>query len=261
MFPTSAILDFDDLLSVANKPKATMSGQHVPLRAVPLRANDDDSDTIVSVRTLYSNNDPSPANAGRSEPGTAETADSEFVNVSLDHELPQPSPEPDDSVPSIPANDPEFARHIVDWDRDDPKNPYNWSTWSKSIQIFLVSCLTLVVRLGSGMIAPWAAKILRDFGTHDEQHLLTALTVSVYVLGLAAGPLLVVPLSKIFGRLNVSRIANMGFVGFTMGCSFAASPITLIIFRFAAGVFGTSALANGPAVIADLITTDKRAVP
>lgn len=234
-----------------------MSGQNVPLRA-----NEDDSDAIVSVRAVDSTSqEPSPANAARSEPGTAETADSEFVNVSLDHELPRHLPDPDDSVPSIPANDPEFARNIVDWDRDDPKNPYNWSTWSKSIQIFLVSCLTLVVRLGSGMIAPWAARIMRDFGTSDELHLLMALTVSVYVLGLAAGPLLVVPLSKIFGRLNVSRVANMGFVGFTMGCSFARSPITLIIFRFAAGVFGTSALANGPGVVADLITRDKRAVP
>jgi len=101
---------------------------------------------------------------------------------------------------------------------------------------------------------------MRDFGASDE-HLLTALIVSVYVLGLAAGPLLVVPLSKIFGRLVVTHLANGGFLGFTMGCSFAASPVALIIFRFFAGAFGTAALANGPGVIADVITPDNRAVP
>jgi hypothetical protein len=116
-----------------------------------MRADEDEADTVLSGRTPHTNHELPANNAGRSDQGTVETVDSQFVNVSLDNE---PPPDPDDSVPSIPANDPHFARHIIDWDPDDPKNPYNWTKWRKFINIFLSTVLTLIVRLGSGMIAP-----------------------------------------------------------------------------------------------------------
>ena len=132
--------------------------------------------------------------------------------------------------------------------------------WRKGLQIFLASVLTLLIRVGSGMMVPSIPMIMRDFGVSGRLPL-AALLVSVYVLGLGAGPLLMAPLSKLFGRLRVNHVTNIGVVGFTMLCSFAPSAPLLLLWRAVVGVFGSCALANGPGVITDLLPTGRRKIP
>lgn len=48
------------------------------------------------------------------------------------------------------ANDSSDDENVVDWDGDDdPKNPFNWPTWRKVLNCFLVSALSFMTPLGS----------------------------------------------------------------------------------------------------------------
>ena len=87
---------------------------------------------------------------------------------------------------------------------------------------------------------------------------LASFVVSVYVLGYAAGPLLLAPLSEIYGRVPLYHVGNLGFVAFTIGCALAPSLPSLIVFRFLCGTFGSAPLTNGGGTIADMIEQSKR---
>ncbi|KAK4234597.1 major facilitator superfamily domain-containing protein [Achaetomium macrosporum] len=143
--------------------------------------------------------------------------------------------------------DPESGRS----EAEDHENPSNWRTWRKNTHIALVIVLTFLIRFSAGMIATSLPEIMNDFHVEDKLQL-SGFVVSAYVLGHVAGPLLMVPLSEICGRLVVSKVSNAGFVAFTLVCSVAPSPATLIFFRSMAGAFGGGVLANGETTMADL---------
>ncbi|KAK3367591.1 major facilitator superfamily domain-containing protein [Podospora didyma] len=152
-----------------------------------------------------------------------------------------------------PATDP----NVIDWDENDPENPFNWPSWKKGVNITLISALTFVAPLASSIFAPAVPQLMREFRSDNLE--LASFVVSVYVLGFAAGPLLIAPLSEIYGRVIVYNLCNIGFVAFLVGCALAPSLNALIVFRFLSGVFGSCPLSNGGGTIADMIVQEKRA--
>ncbi|KAK0725195.1 bicyclomycin resistance protein [Lasiosphaeris hirsuta] len=151
----------------------------------------------------------------------------------------------------------EDEANIVWWEENDPENPYNWPTWLKVLNCVFISALTLVTPLGSSIFAPGVAQLMQEFGSDSLE--LASFVVSVYVLGFAAGPLVIAPLSEIYGRLWVYHLCNMAFLAFLVGCALAPSLNALIAFRFLSGVFGSCPLTNGGGTIADMIVPEKRA--
>ncbi|KAB5578157.1 bicyclomycin resistance protein [Coniochaeta sp. 2T2.1] len=151
----------------------------------------------------------------------------------------------------------EDEANIVWWDGpDDPHNPYNWSTWRKVFNCVIISSLTFVTPLASSIFAPGVPQLMREFKSGNTE--LAAFVVSVYVLGFAAGPMAIAPLSEIYGRLPIYHACNIAFVGFLVGCALAPSLEALIVFRFFSGVFGSCPLTNGGGTIADMIVQEKR---
>ncbi|KAK0611396.1 bicyclomycin resistance protein [Immersiella caudata] len=148
--------------------------------------------------------------------------------------------------------------NVVWWDGDnDPANPYNWPTWQKVLNCVFVSMLTLITPLGSSIFAPAVPQLMREFRSDNLE--LAAFVVSVYVLGFAFGPLVIAPLSEIYGRLIVYHVCNILFIAFLVGCALAPSLNALIVFRFFSGAFGSCPLTNGGGTIADMIVQEKRA--
>ena len=84
---------------------------------------------------------------------------------------------------------------------------------------------------------------MREF--RNSNVLLAGFVVSVYVLGFAFGPLVLAPLSEMYGRLPIYHVCNICFLAFTIGCALATNINMLIGFRFMAGVFGSAPLTNG----------------
>lgn len=95
-----------------------------------------------------------------------------------------------------------------------------------------------------------------EFNSTNEQ--LASFIVSVYLLGYCFGPLVVAPLSEIYGRLPLYHICNVLFVVFNVACAKAPTLATLIIFRFLAGLAGCCPLTLGAGSLADIISKEKR---
>ena len=157
------------------------------------------------------------------------------------------------SLQSTNTTDP----NVVDWDGpEDPRNPMNWTGKAKIINCSTIIFLTLLTPLASSMFAPGVPDVLREF--HETSVTLAAFVVSVYLLGFAVGPLLISPLSEIYGRRPVYMVCNVGFIVFTVACAVASSMSQLIVFRFLAGCFGVTPVTLGGASIADMIAQEKR---
>ncbi|KAK0385101.1 hypothetical protein NLU13_7579 [Sarocladium strictum] len=147
--------------------------------------------------------------------------------------------------------------NVVWWNGpDDPQNPYNWPRWRKVLTVVLVSALTFVTPLASSMFAPGVPELLQEFETTSRE--LATFCVSVYVLGFAAGPMLLAPLSEIYGRLPIYHATNLGFIVFLIACAKAPNMSTFIAFRFLSGCFGACPLTNGGGTIADCVRQEKR---
>jgi len=58
-----------------------------------------------------------------------------------------------------------------------------------------------------------------DLGITDST--IGALQVSIFLFGYAIGPLVLAPLSEIYGRTIVTHIGNFAFVSFSVGAGFA----------------------------------------
>jgi MFS family permease len=138
--------------------------------------------------------------------------------------------------------------------------------WRKVLHIFLTTMLTLSIRFGLGMIAPSIPTLMEMYNPDNDPDLIKddaplkfeVFAVSVYVLGLAAGPLLMAPLSHLYGRRVVNFATGLGFGVFTAACAFTQPVGALICARFFAGVYGCGALINGPGSIADLWPEEER---
>ncbi|KAF8917458.1 MFS polyamine transporter [Mucidula mucida] len=146
---------------------------------------------------------------------------------------------------------------IVDFDGpDDPANPKNWSYAMRWRSTLIVSLFTFVSPVSSSMIAPGSSIVARDFGITSQTEI--ALTISVFVLAYAIGPLFLGPLSEIYGRSRVIQISNIFFFAWNLACGFSQSKVQLIVFRFLAGLGGSTPLAVGAGVLADVWRAEER---
>jgi MFS family permease len=80
------------------------------------------------------------------------------------------------------------------------------------------------------------------------------------VLGYAIGPLVWGPLSETIGRRYVFLWSYVFYVLWTCLCAAAQNIQTLIVFRFLAGTFGSSALCIPGGQIADMFSNERRAL-
>ncbi|KAH8692035.1 major facilitator superfamily domain-containing protein [Talaromyces proteolyticus] len=108
------------------------------------------------------------------------------------------------------------------------------------------------------MFALGVSEVMTDFNTSNNY--LSALVVSIYVLGFAFGPLFWAPLSEIYGRWICYSVSNILYIIFTIACAVSTNMSMLIVFRFLAGCFGSSALAIGGGTVTDMFPVQHRGV-
>ncbi|CAL1710554.1 unnamed protein product [Somion occarium] len=106
------------------------------------------------------------------------------------------------------------------------------------------------------MVAPASGQVTEEFGIHST--VTEALTISVFVLAYAFGPLFLGPLSEIYGRSRVLQLSNLWYLAWNLGCGFAQNTGQLIAFRFLAGLGGSAPLSIGGGVLGDCWKTEER---
>ncbi|KAF8450381.1 major facilitator superfamily domain-containing protein [Boletus edulis BED1] len=142
------------------------------------------------------------------------------------------------------------------WEHN-PHNPRNWSPLKKWIATSLVSFYTLVTPLASSMMAPGLPDLALKYGITNPTVL--ALTLSIFLLSFAIGPLFLGPLSEMYGRVWVLHISNLVFLCFNLGCALAPTVNSFIGFRFLSGLAGSAPIACGGGVVSDLFSERERA--
>jgi hypothetical protein len=147
-----------------------------------------------------------------------------------------------------------------------PNNPHNWSKARKWCATAIVAVYTFVPcvfesshlsfmpsnahprPLASSMVAPCLPAIseyynitnptiqaltLRYVGLLSICSITDANTLhSIFVLAFCIGPLIIAPLSEIYGRREILHISNVSFIIFNLFCAFAPNGVSLIVFRF-----------------------------
>lgn len=97
---------------------------------------------------------------------------------------------------------------------------------------------------------------MNDLGSHSDS--LSAFTISIYLVGYCFGPLLIAPMSELYGRVVVLYPSFVIYIATLAICGSSRNIAVFIFFRALMGFAGISFLICGRAVIADIITPERR---
>ncbi|GAB1313401.1 hypothetical protein MFIFM68171_03611 [Madurella fahalii] len=146
---------------------------------------------------------------------------------------------------------------IAKWDGpDDIANPVNWPARTRWAHIIMISVLGFITNLAPTICAPSVSGLVADLNITSET--VSTLAITLYVLGIAVGPMVISPLSEVYGRLPVYHVANLVFVAFVIGNALSTNVAQFVVFRFISGCAGGVPMALGGGSIADLTHVSNR---
>lgn len=131
------------------------------------------------------------------------------------------------SIGTTASRMPEFE---VDFALDDPDNPKNWPLWYRSLSVFALSFATWNIVFYSTSYTASMPGMMKEWGIEDEA--LATLGVTTYLLGLAAGSLVLAPVSEIYGRRPVYLGCLCFFSLLILPCALATGLPEVIVVRF-----------------------------
>lgn len=120
----------------------------------------------------------------------------------------------------------------------------------------VVSAFTFISPVSSSMVAPALGIMARDL--HITSEVESQMTLSIFVLAFAIGPLFFGPLSESFGRKPVLLITNFLYLVFNFGCGFSQTGAQMLVCRFFSGIGGSAPLAVGGGVLSDCWAPEQR---
>ncbi|KAL1638938.1 hypothetical protein SLS58_008396 [Diplodia intermedia] len=129
---------------------------------------------------------------------------------------------------------------VVHFEPGDAEDPRNWPRWKKWLMIGPIVLIDLSVSWGASGFSPASKKFAEDWGLSPEGG---TLGLSLYVLGLAFGPMTLAPLSEYYGRRPIYIYSYFIFL-----CCLAASAVvpSLAVFipiRIVSGYFASVTIA------------------
>ncbi|PWY69647.1 CefM protein [Aspergillus sclerotioniger CBS 115572] len=164
-----------------------------------------------------------------------------------------PEKQSNDSLTHSLSGDPD----LVNFDGlGDPAKAIHWPLRRKWSIMLMLSIMSFIMPLASSMLAPAVPECLADF--RSTSSILGSLVVSIYLLGGAAGPLVIAPLSEIYGRSIIYHVTNALYIVFSIACALSTNLNMLIGFRFLAGVASAAVMTVGGGTVADLFIQEER---
>ncbi|KAJ3111977.1 hypothetical protein HK100_002493 [Physocladia obscura] len=132
----------------------------------------------------------------------------------------------------------------------DSTNPREWPRSKKWQAVVMAALYTFISPISSSMVAPALSEMAIELGL--ETDFMVDMTLSIFILAYAFGPLILAPLSEVYGRYKVLQGSLWFFIIFNLACGFAKNPVEIYVFRFLAGLGGSAPIAISGSVIADL---------
>lgn len=118
----------------------------------------------------------------------------------------------------------------VAFEDEDPENPRFWPRWYRAWVTFCISFTTWVVVLYSTSYTATISGLKEEFAVQSTT--VVTLGVTAYLVGLAAGSLLVAPASELWGRRPVYIICMIIFTVLVIPTCVATSLQEIIVVRF-----------------------------
>ncbi|MCJ1475031.1 hypothetical protein MMC13_003691 [Lambiella insularis] len=137
----------------------------------------------------------------------------------------------------------------TDFAPGDPENPRNWPRWKKWLLLVAVTCVDLCVSFSISGFASTSKSFATDLNVSSE---IGTLGWSIFVLGLALGPMALAPLSEYFGRVPVYIISWGIYLLLLLGSTLAQNIGGFLVLRALSGLFSAVTIANIGGTIADL---------
>ncbi|KAH8886950.1 MFS general substrate transporter [Thozetella sp. PMI_491] len=169
----------------------------------------------------------------------------------MDIELAPVAPQTQDAVAAVKKDDP----YLVAFADTDSDNPLNWPTGRKWAVTDVLSATGFNRIMVSTIMAPALNLISQELNMSSTE---SVMALSIYLLAAAFGPLVIGPLSEVYGRKRILHASNLWFLVWNIACGFATTKELLIAGRFLAG-FGASAIyALAGGVLGDMWRPEQR---
>lgn len=139
--------------------------------------------------------------------------------------------------------------NVVEFKPHDPEDPRNWPTVRKWAMIAAIIPIDLSVSWGASGFSPVAGDFARDMHVSPQ---VATLGLSMYVLGLAFGPMTLAPLSEYFGRRPVYVCSYGIFLCALLWTSYVENLGLFMVLRLFSGYFASTTISNFGGTIADL---------
>ncbi|KAA1469729.1 MFS general substrate transporter [Dentipellis sp. KUC8613] len=157
-----------------------------------------------------------------------------------------------DSSPASSGN-PDFE--VVLEPEDDPQELPLYRRW---LAVLTIASASICVTCASSAASFTEPGISAEFHVSRE---VSILGISLFVLGLGCGPLVIGPLSELYGRNAIYRCSFLLFFAFSWPVAFAPNIAVYLIFRFLTGYCGASFLSVAGGSVSDMFHNDHVATP
>jgi MFS family permease len=147
--------------------------------------------------------------------------------------------------PFLVAFDPSF----------DVNNPKDWPSGRKWAVTDVLSATGFNRIMVSTIMAPALSTIAHELHMSSIE---SVMALSIYLLATAFGPLVIGPLSEVYGRSKVLHASNVWFLVWNIVCGFAKTKEVLIAARFLAGFGASSIYALAGGVLTDVWRPEQR---
>ncbi|KAK2603424.1 hypothetical protein QQS21_004374 [Conoideocrella luteorostrata] len=149
------------------------------------------------------------------------------------------------------------AAYLIRFETGDSDNPKNFGPLYKAWVTLVMSSMAFAGSMGSAVIAPAEPAIAAYLGLELEP---TVLTVALFVLGFAFGPLVWGPISEVYDRRwsMLPAVFAMGLC--SVGTATSRSATAICITRFLGGVFGSAPVSNVSASLGDFYDAGTRGI-
>ncbi|KAF2025363.1 MFS general substrate transporter [Setomelanomma holmii] len=137
----------------------------------------------------------------------------------------------------------------------DVENPKDWPTSRKWAVTDVLSATGFNRIMVSTIMAPALTTIAYELHMNSAE---SVIALSIYLLATAFGPLVIGPLSEVYGRKKVLHASNVWFLIWNIVCGFANTKEVLIAARFLAGFGASSIYALAGGVLTDVWRPEQR---
>ncbi|PWN98487.1 MFS general substrate transporter [Tilletiopsis washingtonensis] len=146
----------------------------------------------------------------------------------------------------------------VEWEENDPENPFNFSNRRKWWTTFLATFFTAEVAATASAYVPGIPSMEAELG---NSHIISLLGISIYAFGFSLPPMVLAPLSEVFGRNTIYIVSHLLYTVLFVALGRAPNIATVIVIRFLSGAFGSTGSTMVGGSLADIWQSHERGLP